>query len=80
VEIGYGLQSVRLKVDDIEAGTTAIDTVMIASAEAVLEHQLSTEEAYRTSIFGLRMLGVPTFAALDERALRMLIQCRHVSI
>lgn len=59
VAIGYGVQSGRLKVENIEAGITAIHAVMIASAKAVLEGQLTSDEAHRASIFGLRMFGVP---------------------
>lgn len=68
VAIGYGVQSGRLKVENIEAGITAIHAVMIACAKAVLDGQLSSQEAHRASIFGLRMFGVPedTAARLSQ--------------
>lgn len=57
--IGYGVETGRLKVDNIEAGITAIHAVMIATAKAMLDGTLSPAEAHRSSLFGLRMFGVP---------------------
>lgn len=69
--IGFGVRTGRLKVDNVEAGITAIHAVMIATAKAMLDGMLSSDEAHRASIFGLRMFGVPESEAARLSGLSM---------
>ena len=69
--IGFGVETGRLKVRNIEAGITAIHAVMIAVTKAMLDGVLSAEEAHRSSLFGLRMFGVPEGEAVRLSNLSM---------
>jgi AcrR family transcriptional regulator len=56
--ITFGVDRGMLKIDNVEAGITAIHAVMFAIAKSVLTGGLSSQEAHRSSLFALRMFGV----------------------
>lgn len=58
VALGFGVETGRLKVENMEAGITAIHALMFATAKAVLDGLLNSDEAHRASLFALRMFGV----------------------
>lgn len=56
--ITFGVDGGMLRIDNIEAGITAIHAVMFAIAKSMLTGALSSQEAHRASLFALRMFGV----------------------
>lgn len=69
--LGFGVESGLLKVENLEAGITAIHAIMIATAKAMLDGALSSQEAHRASRFALRMFGVPDDRAAELSGLTM---------
>jgi AcrR family transcriptional regulator len=54
-----GVSSGMFKVNDIEAGITAIHAMEVAMVRAMLEGTMSHEEAHQSSNLALKMFGVP---------------------
>lgn len=69
--LGFGVEKGLLKVENLEAGITAIHAIMIATAKAMLDGALTSEEAHRASRFALRMFGVPDDRAAELSGLTM---------
>ncbi|WP_174293059.1 TetR/AcrR family transcriptional regulator [Sphingomonas bacterium] len=61
-----GVASGQLKIDDMEAGITAIGALIQAFVKARLSGQLTSDGAHRASLFALRMFGVA-----EEEAVRL---------
>ena len=69
--LGFGVESGLLKVENMEAGITAIHAVMIATAKDMLAGVLSPAEAHGASRFALRMFGVNAERAADLAEMTM---------
>ncbi len=69
--LGDGVASGRLKIDDIEAGITAIGALIRAFVKARLNGELTSAEAHRASLFALRMFGVDEAEAVRLSELPM---------
>ncbi|WP_174298902.1 TetR/AcrR family transcriptional regulator [Sphingomonas bacterium] len=66
-----GVASGQLKIDDIEAGITAIGALIQAFVKARLSGRLTSGEAHRASLFALRMFGVAEAEAVRLSELPM---------
>jgi AcrR family transcriptional regulator len=66
VGIKAGIDRGQLNVGDIETGITAFHALMIAIAQSMLDGNLSTADAHRSSVYALRMFGIP-----EQEAVRL---------
>ncbi|HVR91931.1 MAG TPA: TetR/AcrR family transcriptional regulator [Novosphingobium sp.] len=66
-----GVTSGMLSISDVETGITAFHAVMVAVAKAMLAGQISSGQAHRASLFGLRMFGVQEAEAVRLSSLSM---------
>ncbi len=69
--ITFGVEGGSLRIDDIEAGITAIHAVMFAIAKSMLAGSLSSQAAHRSSLFALRMFGVAEDEAVRLSSMSM---------
>ena len=69
--LSSGIASGELKIDDIEAGITAVGGLIQAFVKARLNGTLTSAEAHRASLFALRMFGVPEAEAVRLSRLPM---------
>lgn len=53
-----GIDDGTFRIDDLEAGISAIHAMMLAVTQAMLLGDLSKERAHRSSVLALRMFGV----------------------
>ena len=56
--LSFGVAQGLLKVENLEAGITAIHAIMIATAKGMLAGDLTPEEAHGSARLALRMFGV----------------------
>lgn len=53
-----GINSGALNIDDLETGITAFNAVIVAVAKSLMEGQITSAQAHRASLLGLRMFGI----------------------
>ena len=66
-----GVASGQLRIDDMEAGITAIGALIQAFVKARLSGRITSEAAHRASLFALRMFGVDEAQAVRLSELPM---------
>lgn len=59
VGLGIGVEDGTLQIYNVEVGITAIHAMMVAVVKSMLAGEITHHEAHRSSVFALRMFGVP---------------------
>ena len=77
--LSSGIASGELRIDNVEAGITAVGGLIQAFVKARLNGTCTSEEAHRASLFALRMFGVREAEAVRLSELSMTDLRREVS-